>query len=41
MDRGFAEVRSEIKQLEYRMTIKLGTIVTISTATIAAIIKFF
>lgn len=33
------DVRHEMKQLEHRMTIKLGTIVTVALAAFAAIIK--
>jgi len=37
----FESVEYKILQSEYRMTIKLGSIVTLSMATLAALIKFF
>lgn len=35
------DLRNEMKQLEYRMTIKLGTIVTVAFGAFTAIVKFF
>ena len=35
------DLRHEIKQLEHRMTIKLGTIVTLALAAFATITRFF
>lgn len=35
------DLKQELIQLEYRLTIKLGTIVIVSLATMATIMKFF
>ena len=35
------KLKNELVQLEYRLVIKLGTIVTISIAAMATIVKFF
>jgi hypothetical protein len=35
------ELKNDITQLEYRLVIKLGTIVTIALAAIATVVKFF
>ncbi len=40
MDSNFKEIRSELKQLEYKLIISLGTIVTGGLVTMAAIVKF-
>ena len=35
------QMKNELVQMEYRLTIKLGTIVTVSIAAFAALVKFF
>lgn len=35
------KLKNELVQLEYRLVIKLGTIVTISIAAVATMVKFF
>ena len=35
------DLHNQMLQLEYRMTIKLGTVVTIAIATMATVMKFF
>ncbi|MDZ4677397.1 MAG: hypothetical protein SGI74_07790 [Oligoflexia bacterium] len=39
MAQGFKDVRTEIKQSEYRMTIKLGTIVSIAIGVAVTLAK--
>jgi hypothetical protein len=41
LDIRFESIEHKILQSEYRMTIKLGSIVTVSMAALAAVIKFF
>jgi hypothetical protein len=41
LDIRFESIEHKILQSEYRMTIKLGSIVTLSMAALAAVIKFF
>jgi hypothetical protein len=40
LDIRFESIEHKILQSEYRMTIKLGSIVTVSMAALAAVIKF-
>jgi hypothetical protein len=40
LDMRFESIEHKILQSEYRMTIKLGSIVTVSMAALAAVIKF-
>jgi hypothetical protein len=40
LDLRFESIEHKILQSEYRMTIKLGSIVTVSMAALAAVIKF-
>ena len=35
------DLRHEMRQLEYRLVIKLGTVVTLAIAAMATIVKFF
>lgn len=41
LDIRFESIEHKFLQSEYRMTIKLGSIVTVAMAALAAVIKFF
>ncbi len=41
IDNKFSQMENKMIQLEYRLTIKLGTIVTVGIGAFAALIKFF